>query len=174
MYYTCDKCVTGGGAMQSFTITQKILAIGDTYEVRPTGSDEIYNMVKGKVMTLKPRLEMRQGMDGDVTHTLTGNFWKTDFSIIDSGGTEVGLVKYPFVAFFQRFVLITGGRTYNAKGGISAWQFSCTDESGTAVLEISKEFAFRDRFTVQVDDSIQKEVAILTAISVDQRFFQQQ
>jgi hypothetical protein len=160
--------------MQSFKITQKILAIGGTYEVRQSDSDEICYLVKGKIFSFKPVLEMRQGIDGSVTHSLKGNLWKTEFTVTDSSEMEVGSIKYPLIAFFQRFTLVTEGKVLNAKGGVTAWKFICTDENGNTMLEIYKDFAFRDRFKVEADESIRKEVAILTAISVDQRFFQNQ
>jgi hypothetical protein len=112
--------------MQSFKITQKILAIGDTYEVRQSDSDEICYLVKGKVFSLKPILEMRQGMDGSVTHILKGNLWKTEFTVVDSSEMEIGSIKYPLIAFFQRFTLVTEGKVLNAKGGVTAWKFICT------------------------------------------------
>jgi uncharacterized protein YxjI len=160
--------------MQSFTITQKILAIGATYEVKPTGSDSLLNLIKGKVLTFTPKLEMRNGEKGEVTHLLEGNFWQTKFKILDAKQTEIGVIQFPFIAFFKRFTLITGGKTFNVKGSITAWNFACTDESGKSILTISKEFAFRDKFAVTVDESVQKEVAILAAIAVDQKFFQRQ
>jgi uncharacterized protein YxjI len=163
-----------GGIMQSFTIKQKILAIGDTYEVRQTDSDEVLYLIKGKVLTFSPRLEMKQGIDGEVSHVLKGNFWRTEFTVIDKTETEIGVIRFPFVAFFKKFTLVTGGKTYDAKGSITAWNFTCKDETDRLIFSIGKEFAFRDKFTVDVDESIQKEVAILTAISVDQKFFQQQ
>ena len=160
--------------MQSFTVTQKILAIGATYEVRSASSDSVLNTIKGKILTLSPKLEMKTGVNGETTNWLKGNFWKTKFTIEDSKGTEIGVIQFPFVSFFKKFTLITGGKTYSAKGSITAWNFNCTDESGKNVFSISKEFAFRDKFSVNVDESLIKETIILAAIAVDQKFFQQQ
>jgi uncharacterized protein YxjI len=159
--------------MQSFAITQKILAVGATYEVKARGSDEVINLIKGRILTITPKLEMKTGEKGAITHVLKGNFWRTRFVISTSEQTEIGVIQFPFVAFFKRFSLITGGRTYQAKGSITAWHFNCADESGKAIFSISKEFAFRDKFTVDVDESMPKEVGILAAIAVDQKFFQQ-
>jgi uncharacterized protein YxjI len=159
--------------MQSLIVTQKLLAVGATYEVKDAGSDSLVYIVKGKILTLSPKLEMRTSEGGEVTHLLKGNFWRTRFSILDSSQTEVGVIQFPFIAFFKSFILITGGRTFNARGSITAWHFSCADESGKDLFTISKELAFRDKFAVNVDESMKKEVIVLAAIAVDQKFFQQ-
>jgi VCBS repeat-containing protein len=69
---------------------------------------------------------------------------------------------------------LVDGKTFEAKGSLTAWKFECKDDDQQIVLTISKEFSFKDKFTVNVNDNIPHEVAILAAVAVDQRFFQSQ
>ena len=159
--------------MKTFTVTQKILSIGATYLVQTPGSENIVNTIKGKILTLAPKLEMRQGKEGDVTKILKGNFFKTKFTVESTEGIEEASIQFPFIALFKKFTLNVGPKVYNAKGSLTAWNFTCTDENGQDMFTISKEFAFRDKFTVTVDESMPQDIVILVAVAVDQKFFTQ-
>jgi uncharacterized protein YxjI len=158
--------------MKSFTVTQKILSIGSTYLVSPEGSKENAYVVKGKVLTIAPKLEMRRGDQGEVMKTMKGNFIGTKFSILGPGGSEEALIKFPFFSFIAKFTLAVGNASYTAKGGIMARKFSCVDDSGNVKFTISKEWSFRDKFAVSIDPSMPEEIAIMAAVAIDQRFFQ--
>ena len=41
------------------------------------------------------------------------------------------------------------------------------------MFTISKEFAFRDKFTVTIEESMPQDIVILVAVAVDQKFFTQ-
>lgn len=159
--------------MKTFTVTQKILSIGATYQVNASESEDIINTIKGKILTLVPKLEMRQGKEGDITKVLKGNFFKTKFTVESPGGNEEASIQFPFIALFKKFTLTIGSKVYNAKGSLTAWNFTCTDENGQDMFTISKEFAFRDKFTVSVDESMPQDIVILVAVAVDQKFFTQ-
>ncbi|MBN2442733.1 MAG: hypothetical protein JXJ04_15360 [Spirochaetales bacterium] len=159
--------------MKTFTITQKILSIGATYLVKAIESDDIINTIKGKILTLTPKLEMRQGKEGDIVKVIKGNIFKTKFTIESPEGNEEATIAFPFIALFKKFTLTIGSTIYNAKGSIAAWNFTCTDESGQTMFTISKEFAFRDKFTVSLEESLPAEIIILVAVAVDQKFFTQ-
>lgn len=158
--------------MKSFTVTQKILSLGATYLVAAEGASSPAYVVKGKILTLSPKLDMRRSEQGDVVKRLKGNLLGNKFSILDQSGSEDALIKYPLFSFFAKFTLTVGAETFTAKGGIMARKFSCVDASGNVKFSISKEWAFRDRFAVSVDESFPEETAILAAVSIDQRFFQ--
>ncbi len=158
--------------MKSYTVTQKILSIGATYLVTAEGGKDPVFVIKGKILTLSPKLEMKKSDQGEILKTMNGNFLGTKFSIYDKDGSEDGAIQFPFFSFIAKFSLSAGGQTYAAKGGIMARNFSCVDASGTVKFTISKDFALRDRFTVTLDDSFPEETAILAAVAIDQRFFQ--
>ncbi len=158
--------------MKSFTVTQKILSIGATYLVAPEGSKDPAYVVKGKILTLTPKLEMRRGEQGEAIKTLKGNFFATKFTILGQGGSEEGLIQFPIFSFLAKFTMTLGNATYSAKGGFMARKFTCTDSSGAVKFTISKEWAFRDKFAVSIDESVPEEAAILAAVAIDQKFFQ--
>lgn len=156
--------------MKQFKVSQKILAIGATYEVFE-GSDTTPKMVvKGKILTIKPKLEVVQ--DGLTVATMTGNIFGTRFEITDASGTVQGTLQYPFFAFLKSFKLIIGEKEYVAKGGLIGRKFSCEDTDGTIMVGVSKEMSLKDKFDVSVNDSIPEIVGVLAAVSIDQRFFQ--
>jgi uncharacterized protein YxjI len=161
--------------MEAYTVTQKILAIGATYQAKKQGSQEVLNTIKGKILTLTPKLEMKKGTEqGELTHVLKGNFLKTLFTIEDPQGKALATIKFPLMAIFKKFTLTVGDKVYNASGSLTAWNFVARDESNTKeMLSISKDFSFRDQFSVAMDESIPREIVILAAIAVDQKFFTQ-
>jgi uncharacterized protein YxjI len=158
--------------MKTFTVTQKILSIGATYQVK--GEDEnIINTIKGKIFTMVPKLEMKRGEEGEIIKVLKGNLFKTNFTVETPDGNVEAAIQFPFIALFKKFSLTIGDKVYNAKGSITAWNFTCADENGIELFSISKEFAFRDKFTIAVDESIPQDIIILVAVAVDQKFFTQ-
>ncbi|MBN1412406.1 MAG: hypothetical protein JW969_16280 [Spirochaetales bacterium] len=160
--------------MELLTVTQKLLAIGATYLVKKQGEQEVLNTIKGKILTLSPKLEMKRGADeGELTHILKGNFLKTLFTIEDNLGTVIATIKFPLIAVFKKFSLMIGEKAYNAQGSLTAWNFVARDKGDRELFAITKDFSLRDQFSVAVDESIPKEIIILTAIAVDQKFFQQ-
>lgn len=158
--------------MKNFTVTQKLLSVGATYQVKPDGGNDVAYTIKGKVFTLSPKLEMKKGNDGEVISRMKGNFIGTKFAISDPEGTELGVIQFPFLSFIAKFTLTIGDTVYNAKGGFTARNFSCIDAEGNTKFTIAKELAFRDKFNVAIDESMSEETAILAAVAIDQRFFQ--
>ncbi len=159
--------------MKTYIVTQKILALSATYEVRQTKDGPVLFTVKGKIFTFSPFLEMTKGgKDGEKTHVLKGNFFKTKFSVTTPDGGAVGDIQFPFFAFIKSFVMNLDGQQYKAKGGLFAWSFAAVDAAGKEAFTIQKEFAFRDRFAVSLDDKLPMEPIVLAAIAIDQRFFQ--
>jgi uncharacterized protein YxjI len=159
--------------MKTYTLFQKILAIGDTYEVRQGEAKDAVFTIKGKVLTFSPSLTLMRGdKDGEKTHQMKGNFIKTKFAITTTSGGEVGAITFPFFVWKPTFTLTMKGNSYTATGTLFAWNFTCTDSAGKTIFTIQKEFAFRDKFTVSIDESLEQEVALLAAVAIDQRYFQ--
>jgi len=158
--------------MKTYTLFQKILAIGDTYEVREGEAKEALFTVRGRIFTFAPNLSLAKGKDGAKTHQMKGNFWRTKFAITTESGGEVATIEFPFFAWKPSFTLAVNGNTYTATGTLFAWNFNCADNAGKSVFTIQKEFAFRDKFTVRIAESMTQEAALLAAIAIDQRYFQ--
>jgi uncharacterized protein YxjI len=158
--------------MKAFTVTQKILSLGATYLVTAEGGTAPVYVIKGKILTLSPKLDMKRSEQGEVIKRLKGNLLGNKFSVLDASGSQDALIHYPLFSFFAKFTLTVGADTFKAKGGIMARKFSCVDASGNVKFSISKEWAFRDKFSVSVDESFPEETAVLAAVSIDQRFFQ--
>jgi uncharacterized protein YxjI len=159
--------------MKIYTITQKLLGLGATYSAVAEGASVPEYMVKGKLLTFTPKLEMRRGEADAVINTLRGNIWGTRFTVLNQNGAELAQIRYKLLSFTAKFALTIGDKTYQAKGGIMARKFSCQDESGRVVLSISKELNLRDKFQVSVDEeALPVEVGVLAAVSIDQKYFQ--
>jgi len=158
--------------MQSFEITQKVLAIGPTYQVRSPASNDVLMTVKGKVLTATPKLTMVEGAEGNTVAQMNGNFFKTKFQIFGSDQREIGSLEFPLIQLKKSFTLKVGTTEYKADGGLLGRGFRVTDAQGETVLEIQKELALKDKFSVLANDRFPAEVALLAAVAIDQKFFE--
>ena len=161
--------------MQYFRVVQKVLSFGPTYIVYAEGSETPIMTVRGKLFSITPKLDAKEGEknEGKTLATVTGNFFKTKFDMKNADGTDIGSIKFSLLsAIFKNFTLSVGGKSYKSVRELFAEKYSCKDESGKEMFVIAKEKGFRDKFLVLVDDSIQKELGILSAIVIDQKFFE--
>ena len=161
-------------ALAAFSVVQKIFSIGSTYTVYENSQSPAFT-VRGKLLTMTPKLEAREGdnKDGKVLSTVTGNFFKTNFVITDAAGTTLASIKFPLISFLKNFTITIGEKTYKTKAGILSARFSCKDEAGQDIFTIVKELAFRDKFMINVEDTkVNKLVGVMAAIVIDQKFFQ--
>ena len=168
--------------MQTYELTQKILAIGPTYEVRsvpdPMGAadDSLAPMltIKGKLLSATPSLSINQGVDGPPVGSMKGNFTRTKFECKAADDRLVGSISFPMIALKKSFTLNADGKEYKADGGYLAGEFVCKDEStGEVVMKITKQLSLRDKFRIEAAERIPSELALLAAVAVDQRFFQE-
>jgi uncharacterized protein YxjI len=157
--------------MQSFEIVHKVLSLVETFLVRSPGSDNVVMTIKGKVIALLPKVTMVQGTEGVEIAKMRGNYFKTKFTMTMPDGKVIGVLKFPLIAFKKSFSLSVGDVVFTAKGGVFGVNFSCVDANGKEAFTVRKEAGFRDRFAVDVNDGIAKEVAIFAAIAIDQKYF---
>lgn len=158
--------------MQTFEVTQKILSFGPTYEVRTAGEDPPLATVRGKIVTLSPKLTMVEGAEGLPLAELTANFMKTKFVMKGPGGAEIATLTFPLIALKKSFTLTVGGAEYKAEGGIFGGEFKCVDAQGNAVMVIAKQLSLRDKFAVSTNGVLPRDVALLAAVAIDQKLFQ--
>ena len=162
--------------MDVYELTQKMLSIGNAYEVRARGGatgDEVLYAIKGKVLSMTPSLSMHEGPtpEGAVVCAMKGNFLKTRFDAVDTGGSAIGSLVFPTLSFKQTFSLTTSdGATFQADGGFLGGRFTVTDASGGAVLVIAKELTLRDRYSVSTTGTIPLPLALLATVAIQQRF----
>jgi hypothetical protein len=158
--------------METFDVTQVVMTVGSTYQVRALGSDAIAMTVKGSLMSPTPKFQLVAGEDGAELATLTGNFIKTKFQMRGADKEELGNLSFPAIAFKKTLVLTVGGRGYTADGGLMGGVFRCIDNDGQMGIEIAKKETFRDRFNVAIDNGVSKEVGVLAAVAIHSRFFE--
>jgi hypothetical protein len=158
--------------METFDVTQVVMTVGSTYQVRTLGDDKISMTVKGTLMSPTPKFQLVTGEDGSELATLTGNFIKTKFQMRGAEKEELGNLSFPAIAFKKTLVLTVGGRGFTADGGLMGGVFRCIDNDGRVGIEITKKETFRDRFNVSVYDGISKEVGILASVAIHSRFFE--
>ncbi len=158
--------------METFDVTQVVMTVGSTYQVRVLGQEPVVMTVKGSLMSPTPKFQLVTAEDGPELATLTGNFIKTKFQMRGAGKEELGNLSFPAIAFKKTLVLTVGGRGFTADGGLMGGTFRCVDNDGKVGIEIVKKETFRDRFSVQIDDGISKEVGILAAVAIHSRFFE--
>jgi uncharacterized protein YxjI len=158
--------------MDIYEISQVVMTVGSTYQVRVPPSDDVVMTVKGSLMSSSPRFSLVQGADGPELGSLLGNFIKTKFQILDAEKKPIGNLLFPAIAFKKTLVLTVNGRGYTADGGIMGGSFACVDNEDQVALEISNKSRFVDRFLVDIKGAIPKEVGLLAAVAIHSRFFE--
>jgi uncharacterized protein YxjI len=160
--------------METYDVTQVVLTVGSTYQVRTPGDDKVTMTVKGSLMSPTPRFQLVALEDGAELATLTGNFIKTKFQMRGASPVkeELGNLIFPAIAFKKTLVMTVGGRGFTADGGLMGGTFRCIDNDGKVGIEITKTETFRDRFNVTVHDGLKKEVGILASVAIHSRFFE--
>jgi|SRR5215469_8329769 len=160
--------------MQTFEVVQKLLSFGPSYEIRPTGQTDVAMTVRGKVLTMTPKLTMVAGADGAPVAELTANFMKTKFVVMGTDGKEKGTLQFPLLQFKKSFTITVDGHDFKADGGFFGGEFKCVDAQGNPVLVIAKQLSLRDKFAVTTNGTLPEEVALLSAVAIDQKFFQEE
>ena len=158
--------------MDIYEVSQVVMTIGSTYQVRVPPSEDVVMTVKGSLMSSTPRFSLVEGTDGAELGSLTGNFIKTKFQMKGAEKEELGNLLFPAIAFKKTFVMTVGGRGFTADGGLMGGAFRCIDNDGKVGIEITKKETFRDRFNVAIYDGISKEVGVLAAVAIHSRFFE--
>jgi hypothetical protein len=158
--------------METFDVTQVVMTVGSTYQVKALDQDAVVMTVRGSLMSPTPKFSLVSGEEGAELATLTGNFIKTKFQMKGAGKEELGTLQFPAIAFKKTLVLTVGGRGYTADGGLMGGVFRCVDNDGKVGIEIAKKETFRDRFNVSIDNGVSKEVGVLAAVAIHSRFFE--
>jgi uncharacterized protein YxjI len=158
--------------METFEVTQVIMTVGSTYEVRVLPHDKVVMTVKGSLMSPTPKFQLVVGDDGAELATLTGNFIKTKFQIKGAAKEELGALSFPAIAFKKKLVMTVGARGFTADGGIMGGTFRCIDNDGKLGIEIANKSGFHDRFHVTLHDGIASELGILATVAIHSRFFE--
>ena len=157
--------------MERFEVTQKLLTMGPVYEVHAQGRSETIATIRGKVLSATPKLTMVEGKEGADIAYLSGNFMKTKYEVAGKDRRALATLAFPMLTLKRRFALSVGDKQYKADGGFLGGDFRCTNDAGDAVLVIAKKLALKDSFAVQVAATIPRDVALLCAVAIDQRFF---
>jgi uncharacterized protein YxjI len=159
--------------MDSYEVTQKLLAFGPQYEVRKPGSDEVLFTVRGKVSIDAPRLAMVEGTgDGPELAWMRGDVTRSDYECFDAEDRSLAALSFPIAGMKRRFTLRIGSVEHTAEGGFLGGTFTCKSQSGETVLTIKKQIALRDKF--RVDSTLPCEVALFAAVAVDQKYFEEE
>jgi uncharacterized protein YxjI len=160
--------------METFELTQKLLSFGPQYEVRDPmqAGQDVLVTIKGKVLSATPQLTMVQGSEGPTAASMKGNFLKTKFECFDAQNQPLGTLAFPMIQFKKGFTISSAGHEFKADGGFSGGEFKCTDASGNVVMTIAKQLSLRDKFAITTTGALPRELALLAAVAIDQRFFQ--
>ena len=157
--------------MDRYELVQKLLRLGPSYEVFAKGDRGVLFTVKGSMLWAKPKLEMRDGESGKLVARLRGNIVKTKFQVEDDGGQILARLSFPLFGLKKGFEMQAGDAKLEAQGGLVGGDFVCKSGDGGVVLSIKKKVSLKDRFAIETSGAVPREVAILAAVAVDQKFF---
>lgn len=158
--------------MKTYEVVQKLLSLGPAYEIRRADDSALLATVRGKLLSLAPKLVMVDGTGEEKLAVLTANMIKTKFTMKDGHGKELATLSFPILALKKTFKLTIDGAEYKADGGWLGGEFACFTAGGAQAFVIKKKLAVRDTFHVTPSDAIPRDVALLAAVAVDQKLFQ--
>ncbi len=161
----------------NYEVTQRLMALATTYDVREAGADAVVYEVHGAFTSPKPKFSLTDVKDKKEIASLAGNFNKTRFHVADADGKELASVEFPSIAIKKKLVLLLGDKTYSADAGILSrmYDFKCADAAGDVAVQIKKgegPTKVRDHFVVEPGPNTPMEVAILLAIAIHSRYFE--
>ena len=142
--------------------------------MKANGAGAVEMTIKGKVLSATPKLTAISGAEGPEVASMAGNFMKTKFECFDAQKKLLGTLAFPMFAFKKGFTITVGDKEYKADGGFFGGEFKCTDAQGNVVMVIAKQLSLRDKFAVSTDGTLPRDVAIMSAIAIDQKFFQEE
>jgi hypothetical protein len=160
--------------MEAYELTQKLF--GGGYDVHAPGGDAV-------VMAVRDGTLHDGGEKGPALGRVKPNFWATRAKLFDPDGNDIGELEFPSPLSFKgkTFALHTADAVYRARyeatdraGKISSGVFRCADDRGEVALEIEKQLTLKHRFSVRFAPAMPREIAVLAAVAVDQRFFRMQ
>lgn len=157
--------------MKNYTLKQKILSLGTTYQAALTGSVGVLMSVKYQIISMLAILEVIEKTEGKVLIKSKSDFLRTKFIISNSEDKETGALIFPIFPFIRAFLLTVGKKSFKAKGVFLSNKFICRDEKGKEIMTITKDMSFKDRIYISIDDNVNMEYGFLTAVVLDQKFF---
>jgi uncharacterized protein YxjI len=177
------KCVRQReeAAMEAYEVTQKLLSFGPAYVVRRTDAGAAATggakadgslTIQGKLLTTSPRLTLLDGDGRSEIASMRGNFAKTKFDCFDATKVLIATLAFPLFAIKKGFTITCAGKTYKADGGFRGGEFTCKSDAGDVVLTIRKQLSIRETFAVTSHGVLPRDVALMAAVAIDQKFFQ--
>ena len=162
--------------METYEVTRKLLSLGPAYFVERTDAPSPSPLVtiKGKVLAMSPKLTMLDRDGRAELASMRGNFAQTKFECFDGHNSRVATLSFPLFAIKKGFTIAVGDASYKVDGGFLGGEFSCAGPDGVVVLAIRKQLAIRDKFAVSTNGALPRDVALLAAVAIDQKFFQEQ
>lgn len=154
--------------MESLELTQRLLSIGDTYEVRSAAGEPILATIRGKV-SVSPELRLAEGEDGKELGKLTGNAINSRFEI--TAGDARAELTVPAIEFHRSFSLKFDGEEYRAEGGWQDKKFECKKSSGALLFSLERLSSATARFEIKIGDDMPRDLALLAAVAVHQAHF---
>lgn len=156
--------------MQVFRIHQELFGLEAKYRVFRDGEDELFMTLKGTEAIMR----LYQGDEGQPkgSFRMKSILSDTKFEVFDEDERHVAFFEFPMFDFKKKFRLVIGESRFQGLGGLRGRTFRFHDEEGELALEIAKQSSFRDRYTLQVAESVPVAIAILATAVVDQKYFE--
>jgi uncharacterized protein YxjI len=156
--------------MESFEVSKKLLSLGATYEVRPTGSEGLVAVIKGALTSRK--MTLHEGTaDGPEIASISPNLFGTKWEIVDTKKTVLATITFPAIAIKKSFTIGLDGKEYKADGGFLALGFKCNDLENQSLLDVAWEPTWTDKFVVQFAAPLTRDLACLAMAAIHQKYY---
>lgn len=154
-----------------FKVTQKIFSLTPTYKVADSSGREIMVASKNFFSFFRPEYIVKQP-DGTPIGRLQGNFFRTEWQIIDEHEKVHAIVRFPFFIFITKsFTVETGLGLFRSGSSVFGKRFDAYDPSGALSFVVDKKLiSIRDTFKIQSNGLLSPFITCMAAVCIDRKF----
>ena len=155
-----------------FVVEQKILSLRPVYKVKDMFGNVFMEIKRDWVNFFSPSLHV-QAPDGRFIGRIQGNFFRTNWQLIDAQGVVQATIHFPlFMIFNKHFDIETPYGWYNSGNTFWAYKFECYDPQGQISYLVDKKIlSIRDSFKIQSFGTLSPFITALSAVCIDMKFF---
>ncbi len=159
------------GTPFGFKVTQRILALGATYDIIDIATGNKIFVARRRLFTWTPTIIIENLQGQEVvkvkSNFLFGNRWK-----ITQGPNLIGEIEFPIIKFCGiKFDVMLAENHYTASD-IIGWSFNAVSRDGSIGFTLDKKFRIKDTYRVDVYPPLEPLFGLAAVLAIDSKFYQ--
>lgn len=155
-----------------FKVQHKLLSWVRTYKVSDMNDNEFMIIERNFTSFFAPQFNIRRP-NGEPLGIIEGNFFRTEWRIIDPSGQIHATIYFPFFMFLSKsFRIETAHGTFTSGNSIFGYNFDVYTPQGQITFTVDKQvLSIRDAFLVKSDGYLSPFITCSAAVCIDQKFY---